>query len=228
MRTIEQARAWRRAQTTYSPRHCLEFNNTAYNDGETSVYGRMGYAMPTAMSLWDIEAGVKHTDGSYPPVGGLMFFSKPGDTDGDVQTLDPGHTTTRTDVGTLGTVGTVDAMWIRDVARFTYLGWREDILGYPLSALTSDATASTGTPVLIGDEDMASSDAILALLKVVATPVVQDHLNMIYKRELGRPVDAAGLASYTPFVLDGGTYDALTLKIRASTEWKRRHPSGKL
>lgn len=216
MRTIPEAIAWANAQTWWTKFSCLNFVDNAYYPGEQTPLGAAGIPLPTAKAAWNASQH-KVTDGSLPPVGGLMYFDGvPGDEAGDVQIRTGQTTAWRTDVGTAGHCGSVPLMWMRDTVGHRYLGWTRDILGTVVFPTTT--VASTGTTTLL--ETVRKADSMLPFLfHEVTTTGDQAYLAAGPKRlfQVNPTGDRAAIAK---FVNAGGGQNGATLSPSGSN-WPR-------
>jgi len=135
------------------PGWCLQYVRQAFN---------LPAAYPTATAAWEASAS-KHRDRNFPAGVWLpVWFSLANEPAGHVALMAPdGSVYSTSDLGTAPHhhLDLSDLMnyYARYDMTLTYLGWTEDVAGYPV--LTDGGIAAQGTITTEGDIFMALSDA---------------------------------------------------------------------
>jgi len=135
------------------PGWCLQYVRQAFN---------LPAAYPTATAAWEASAS-KHRDHNFPAGVWLpVWFSLANEPAGHVALMAPdGSVYSTSDLGTAPHhhLDLSDLMnyYARYDMTLTYLGWTEDVAGYPV--LTDGGIAAQGTITTEGDIFMALSDA---------------------------------------------------------------------
>jgi hypothetical protein len=197
IQTMTAARTWR-------PGYCLEAVWQAYKRNGA----RTSQAAPTAFSGWEGSGGKHHGDRNPPRGVPVWFGKKPSSAAGDVVISLGGGYVLATDWPRNGVIGvcTIDQRQ-RQISR-PYLGWTENILGYPIdfgqSAAGTASTAAVQAPAPIEEEEM--SGPLFITPNVVAFPngyttSLPDNAWGALKARFENP-DSAGMNWATQWAVD--------------------------
>ncbi len=185
------------AQTllTYSdidPGYCLHYVWTAYKENGAQSDG--GY-YPTAYSAWEASE-YQHPGDLNPPAGVPVYLGpRSGSSAGDVMISLGGGQCAATDWPYNGVTGVCTIDQRMDQTNRPYLGWTEDILGYPVAQ---------GQPAL------TVKDVVMEIVMVVPDGTVV-HLAGPVKHNFGSIDEYNRIRDDIEFFRDRGGIDAMPL-----------------
>jgi hypothetical protein len=131
-----------------APGLCLYYVWFAYREHGA----RVNETYPDALAAWNGSPG-KHYDRN-PPAGVPVYFgAKPGSAAGDVVISMGNGQVAATDWPRYGVIGQTTIIERQAQINRPYLGWTDNILGFPISQMQNDEPAPEPIPVLPEDED---------------------------------------------------------------------------